>query len=265
MAARPASDCDLTGIGVLVTRAIHQAAPLCDLIQAQGGRPQLLPALEICDPLDPAPVKTRLAQLDRFDIAIFISPNAVTHGLALLPGHALPPDLKIGAVGAGTARALQHAGVETHIVPEDRFDSEALLETPALQQVSGRRIIIFRGEGGRPLLGDSLQQRGAEVVYAEVYRRIRPETDVSELLSRWSSDVQITTTTSNDILNNLSQMLGETGARQLQTTPLVVISERMRIRAQQLGCRQIILAHGADDQAILEALCRWAATHKAAD
>jgi uroporphyrinogen-III synthase len=261
MAVRPASDCDLTGIGVLVTRAIHQAGPLCDLIQAQGGRPQLLPALEICDPLDPAPVKNLLAQLDRFDIAIFISPNAVTHGLALLPSHALPPGLKIGAVGAGTARALQYAGVETHILPEGRFDSEALLETPALQQVTGQRIIIFRGEGGRPLLGDSLQQRDAEVVYAEVYRRVRPETDVSELLSHWPSDVQIITTTSIDILNNLSQMLGEEGASQLQTTPLVVISERMCIRAQELGCKQVVLAHGADDQAILEALCRWVTTH----
>ena len=265
MAARPATDCDLTGIGVLVTRAIHQAGPLCDLIQAQGGTPQLLPALEISDPLDPTPIQTLLAQLDRFDIAIFISPNAVTHGLAQLPGHTLPPDLKIGAVGAGTARALQYAGVGTHIVPEDRFDSEALLATPALQQVTGRRIIIFRGEGGRPLLGDSLRQRGAEVVYAEVYRRVRPETDVSELLSRWSSDVQIVTTTSNDILNNLSQMLGEEGASRLQTTPVVVISERMSIRAQELGCKQVILAHGADNQAILEALCRWAASRKTPD
>lgn len=265
MADRPASDCDLSGIGVLVTRANHQAGPLCDLIQARGGRPQRLPALEISDPLDPAPVQSLLAQLDRFDIAIFISPNAVSHGLALLPGHTLPPDLKIGAVGNGTARALQQAGIDTHIVPQGRYDSEALLATPALQQVAGQRIIIFRGEGGRPLLGDSLGQRGAEVVYAEVYRRVRPATDVSDLLTRWSSEVQIVTTTSNDILNNLAQMLGEEGIDRLQTTPLVVISERMSRRAHELGCKQVILAQGADDQAIMEALCQWGASRNPPD
>lgn len=256
-------DCDLTGIGVLVTRAIHQAGPLCDLILAQGGRPIAFPAIEIDDPLELKPVQELLSRLDRFDIAIFISPNAVTHGLALLPQHALPPSLRIGAVGRGTARALQVAGIDTHIVPEERFDSEALLATEALTQVAGRRVLIFRGEGGRPLLGDTLRERGAEVVYAEVYRRVCPETDVSELLPRWTSDIQIVTVTSIDLLNNLAHILGEQGVDQLRTTPIIVISERMLAQAQALGCREVVLAQGADDQAILAALCRWAAGREA--
>lgn len=260
METEPSADCNLKGIGVLVTRAVHQAGPLCELILAQGGHPISFPAIEICDPLDPGPAQALLSQLDSFDIAIFISPNAVTHGLALLPEHALPLGLKIGAVGKGTAHALEDAGLSVDIVPQGRFDSEALLASPELQHVRGRRIIIFRGEGGRPLLGDTLRQRGAEVAYAEVYRRILPETDSKEMLTLWSTEVKIVTATSNDILNNLAAMLGAQGIEKLQHTPLVVISERMRQRAQALGCKQIILARRADDRSLLQALCRWASS-----
>jgi uroporphyrinogen-III synthase len=228
------------------------------MILAQGGRPIAFPAIEIDDPLDPGPVQDLLSQLSNFDIAIFISPNAVSHGLALLPGHILPAGLKVGAVGKGTARALAEAGQRAEILPEGRFDSEALLDTPALQQVAGLRILIFRGEGGRPLLGDSLRQRGAEVAYAEVYRRTLPDTDAQEMRALWSAEVQIVTATSNDILDNLAAMLGPQGIHQLQQTPLVVISERMRSHAQALGCQQIILAQRADDPSLLEALCLWA-------
>lgn len=253
-------ECDLKGMGVLVTRAEHQAGPLCELITAQGGRPVPFPAIQIEGSLDPAPVYALLECLNDFHIAIFISPNAVQYGLAMLGERQLPSGLSVGAVGKGTARALEEAGIKVNIVPEDQFDSESLLTLPELNRVAGQRIIIFRGDGGRPLLGGTLRQRGAEVIYAEVYRRVRPEADVESLLQRWRSDVQVVTATSNDILDNLAAMLGEWGLAHLRETPLVVISERMRTQAGKLGCTKIILAEGADNVAVLTALCAWAAS-----
>ena len=60
--------------------------------------------------------------------------------------------------------------------------------------------------------------------------------------------------TSNEILDNLVQMLGDQGREKLCATPLVVISERMATHARELGCQQLTVAANATDQAILSAL-----------
>ncbi len=249
--------CDLSGIGVLVTRAARQGEELCRLIRSHGGRPIHFPALEIHGPENPAALRALLAGIERYDIAFFVSSNAVRYGLELL-GGTLPSSLRVAAVGTGTARALATHGIDVNLLPEERFDSEALLALPALQQVAGKRILIFRGNGGRPLLGDTLRERGAEVVYAEVYRRARPAADVAPLLARWRPEIRIVTATSLELLNNLVVLLGETGRALLLETPLVVVSEAMRRRAEELGCRHILMASRAEDASLVETVCDWA-------
>ena len=252
-------DCDLCGAGILVTRAWRQATSLCELIQASGGRAIRFPAVEIKGPADPRQVEHLLSAIDSYDILIFISPNAVARGMAMLPGGRLPERALIAAVGRGSADALAAAGRAVDLVPAQRFDSEGLLAMPQLASVQGKRILIFRGRGGRPLLGDSLRLRGACVDYAEVYRRVRPRVDPDPLLQRWASEVDLVTTTSGEILENLLALLGPGGSAQLRDTPLLVISKRMQAQARQLGCRQVILGQGADDGSILRAVCDWAA------
>lgn len=251
------SGCELAGAGVLVTRAEHQAAALCHLIDAHGGRALRFPALEITGPADPAAVKRLLASIDGFDMAIFISPNAVTRGLPLLPDGCLPGSILIAAVGQGTRRALAAAGQPVDIFPEQRYDSEGLLAMPAMRSVAGRRILIFRGQSGRAMLGETLAARGAGVSYAGVYRRQCPQVDAGPLIGRWRSEVDVVTATSVELLENLLTLLGESGSGLLRDTPLVVISERMRERAEALGCRRLLQALRADDHSILEAICRW--------
>lgn len=250
-------DCDLAEAGVLVTRARHQAGALCRMIAERGGRPLRFPVVDICDPLDPAAVQTILLEIDQYDMAIFVSPNAVLWGLKLMPDGLLPPALELGAIGKQTARTLAEAGYPVDIVPEHQFDSEALLETQELKQVAGKRILIVRGSGGRELLADELQARGAEVVYVEVYRRSCPKVDAQRLIYRWTDDVDVVTVTSIHLLENLNALLGSEGKNLLNQTPIVVISDRMRQRARELGCQQVILARGADEEQLMEALCVW--------
>jgi uroporphyrinogen-III synthase len=118
-------------------------------------------------------------------------------------------------------------------------------------------VLIVRGVGGRPLLGDTLRARGAEVGYAEVYRRLRPAADPTPLLARWRVEVDLVTATSAELLDNLVAMLGESGWPLLRETPLLVISERMAQRANALGFTQVVGAPGADDESVLDALCDW--------
>lgn len=246
--------CNLEGKGILVTRAAHQAAGLVGLIESHGGRAIAFPALEIGPPRDSTAAEELLGQ--SWDLAIFISPNAVRFATRLLAAKRLN-SAHVAAVGEATAQSLREAGLPADLVPDGRYDSEGLLALPALRQMEGRRVLIIRGEGGRPLLGDSLRTRGAKVGYAEVYRRLRPATDPAPLLKRWRSEVDLATATSAEVLDNLVAMLGESGWPLLRETPLLVISERMAARAHGLGFTQVLQASGADDAALLRGLCEW--------
>ena len=174
--------CQLAGAGILVTRAAHQADNLCRLIEQSGGRALRFPALEIVGPADPLRTREQLAQIARYDLAVFVSPNAVVHGMRLLP-QGLPQTLRVAAVGRASAEALRVAGRAADIVPQGRYDSEALLAVHELGAMQGRRVIVFRGDGGRPLLGDVLRQRGAEVQPSKFSASLHQIGQIASLLS----------------------------------------------------------------------------------
>jgi uroporphyrinogen-III synthase len=244
---------DLKGRGILVTRASHQADCLSQRIQASHGRAIRFPALEIaaCE----QPDRVRRLLLQHWDVILFVSPNAVTHALKLLSDNRLQAVL--GALGQATAAALRQYGYSIDLVPQDRYDSEGLLMLSSLQEMTGKRVLIVRGKGGRALLGERLKARGAEVGYAEVYQRMKPMVDPGPLLAHWQEQIDLVTATSVEVLDNLIALLGEQGWSLLQDTPLLVISERMRREAEKKGFETILLATGADDDAIMLAIQNW--------
>lgn len=238
----------LSGAGVLVTRSAHQAGALADGILAAGGHPVLFPVLEILDVEDLQPLHDVIARLDGFDLAIFVSPNAVHRVMPLIRQTvALPAGLQFAVVGKGSARALQEYGVQESIVPSSRFDSEALLELDVLQQMQGRKVVIFRGDAGRELLGETLVQRGAVVEYIACYRRIRPATDLAALLASQGHAIHAVMVTSSEGLRNLYDMAGGQGRPWLEKTPLFVSHERIADTARKLGIASVILTPPGDD------------------
>jgi len=250
--ARP--PCNLGGLSVLVTRPAAQAAALAEAISAAHGRPISFPALEILGPGDKQMARAQLADLARFDLLIFISANAVRYAFPLLPDN-IPLDLQIAAVGKATAQALREVGLDPTLVPQDSMDSEGLLALPPLREARGRQILIVRGNGGRELLKETLEQRGAQVDYVEVYRRRLPQRNPANLIANWGQMVEAVTATSGQILDNLFTLLGAQGASLLQATPLVVVSERIAEQAAARGCRIIYLANSARDNDIVRSLC----------
>jgi uroporphyrinogen-III synthase len=251
---------DLQGLHVVVTRPAHQAQRLSDLIEDLGGQAIRFPVLEIAPKID-AEFLQLIEHLMDYDIALFISPNAVSHALSAIKAHGgLPPQIRIGAVGKATAAALADWDCPVHIYPEDKFDSESLLALPALQNVQDTHIIIFRGVGGRELLADTLRQRGAVVQYGECYQRLQPKHDAQRLLQQWAQHaLDIIIITSVEGLKNLIDMVGQAAGDSLFNTPLLVVSERMVEEARQLGFKAaIICAAAAGDQPVLDALVQWA-------
>lgn len=260
MSESPVSPGSLAGVRVLVTRPRDQAENLARLIEERGGEAIRFPVIEIAEPQDTQALLAVIDRLKDFALAIFISPNAVNRAMNLIQARGgLPPATRAACVGCGSARELKHFGIENVIVPQGRFDSEALLELPELRQVAGQRIVIFRGDGGRELLGDTLEARGARIEYAECYRRLRPHTDTTPLLRRWArGEIDIVSVTSVQGLHNLFDMLGKAGQHWLIRTPVIVVSERMLEVCRELGFKtEPRLAVPASDAAILEAVQAW--------
>lgn len=243
----------LAGRTVLVTRPPHQAAALAEAIRSAGGDVFVFPALDI-EAVPVSELDESLAWLAEADIVIFISPNAVQFGMAAIGALSAAP--RIFAVGPGTARALGALGIRDVITPDGQ-DSDALLALPPLQDVAGRRMVIVRGVGGRPVLADTLRARGAEVHYLECYRRVRPQADAAPLLARWQTGgIDAVTVTSAETLHNLAAMLGEAGAPLLAGTPLFAPHEKIAEAARRFGVAQVIATPGGD-AGLVDGLVNW--------
>jgi uroporphyrinogen-III synthase len=257
------ADLPLKGMGVVVTRPAHQAQHLAQLISAAGGEAILFPVLEILDAADLRPLNALIARLDEFDVAIFISPNAVSKALNLIRAQRqLPQHLVLAAIGKGSKKELEHCGITNIIAPEKQFDSEGLLALPQFQDMHGKRVVIFRGEGGREMLGDTLISRGAILEYAECYRRCKPSIDTAPLLHRWArGEVHAITATSGESLHNLFDLLGKLGQQWLKKTPLFVPHERIAQIARGMGLAQIIVT-AAGDEGLVTGLSEWAKHRK---
>lgn len=242
----------LAGRRVVVTRPAGQAAHIAALIKAAGGEPYLFPALEIQDAADLRPALALIERLESFDLAVFVSANAVSKALALVRARRdWPAGLRVATVGLGSERELRRHGFAAVIAPAERFDSEGLLDLPELKDVAGKRVAIFRGEGGRELLGETLAARGAAVEYAECYRRGRPQADPAPLLALCArGELAAFTVTSSEGLANLQQMLGDAGRQCLRDTPLFAPHERIAAAARALGVQTVVLT-GPGDQGLI--------------
>lgn len=246
-------------LSVLVTRPAHQNEQLNRLLQQAGFNVISFPTIAI-NAATPTPFLRGLSKnINRYDIALFVSRNAVDYAFDYLQADDLPATLRFGVIGKGTWQALKSKGIESNIIPSDSFNSEGLLASKALQQVAGKRIIIFRGQQGRNLLGDTLLKRGAKVEYSEVYRRelpLYPDGYFSQLSKDTRPDLAIFT--SAEGLSNCFQLLDEQQAQAIRSLPWLLISERMRETARNLRHNAAtIIADSASDEGILSAIQAW--------
>jgi uroporphyrinogen-III synthase len=248
----------LAGRGVVVTRPRGQAGELAARIAAAGGTALLYPAMEIDDLEDRAPLQGIIDRLHGFDLAVFVSPTAVQRALALVrERRPWPAQLATAAVGRASRAELERQGIPGALSPSTGADSEALLALPELAGVAGKRVVIFRGEGGRELLGDTLAERGAAVTYAACYRRSPPRQDVAPLLRAWSQGtVHALTSSSSAGLANLAVRLGGEAGRRLAETPVFVSHARIAEAARRLGAGKVITCGPGDDE-MLEALVAY--------
>ena len=244
----------LEGVGIVVTRPQRQAAVLAAKIGSLGGVPIIWPAIVILPPPDREPLERAHGALRDYDIAVFVSANAVEFG-APAPNR-WPAHIVTYAPGPGTAETLAAAGIPDARVPVTSLDSEGLLELPALADVTGKRIVIFRGEGGREFLGNTLRSRGAIVDHVPCYRRVAPQSGADGLVEAMRDGrAHAVTLTSSEGLDNLIAALGPAGCELLSRLPVFAAHPRIAERAREHGLRAVETAGG--DGGLLAGLLEW--------
>lgn len=249
----------LHGVGVLVTRPELQAMPLCRMLQNQGATTLRMPVMEIRPLKERRALAAQLGILENFDVIIFNSTNAVRFGASFLDQKR---DLTLAAVGPATARALNQAGYRVAIQPLGSFDTEGLLAHPRLEHVSGHRILLVKGSGGRPLLAQELMRRGATVVSADVYERVPADPSAALLASLQerlaAGEIHVITVTSLEIAGQLLKLAPPGLRAEFERAHWVVPGERVAAGLRELGLQAPLLtADSAEDQDLVAALIRW--------
>jgi len=233
--------------------------PLCRLLEAQGATTLLLPAIEIEPCGDAQEARARIGALDAFGFVIFTSANAVRFGHSLLDQRR---DLTLAAIGPATARALNDAGYDVTLRPEQGFTSEALLAHPGLEHLASRRILLIKGAEGRTLLAQELARRGAQVLEVDVYRRV-PATPSAAALAALRAQVaagllHVITATSLDVGRRLLEIVPDELRAEFQRAHWLVPGERVAAALREHGLHAPLLqASSAEDQELVRELVRW--------
>lgn len=249
----------LAGRRLVVTRPEAQAGSLCQAIAAAGGEAVHFPVLAIGPAPDPRPLEAIAARLEEFDLAFFVSPNAVHYALEnLLARRSWPASLRVATVGKGSERALAGFGFTQVIAPASGFDSEAVLQLPAFSSgaVAGRRVLVFRGDGGRDLLAETLRSRGASVEFVPCYRRFCPVLDPAPLIeAALRGGIDGLLLTSSEGVDNLVHMLGEAGMAVMREVTVFASHPRIAARALAAGFRTVVETP-AGDQGLMQTLAQ---------
>ncbi len=165
---------------LLVTRPQPQADAWVERLRAHGIDALALPLLEISAVVDLSALHAAWHDLPRYALAMFVSPNAVSHFFAARPAELAargwPAGTRAAATGPGTLQALQMTGVPAALCvappPQaTQFDSAALWSQLQGEAWSGREVMVLRGDGGRDEFAAHLRAAGAAVHFTQAYHR----------------------------------------------------------------------------------------------
>ncbi len=238
----------LTGARILLTRPADQAHGLIALLTEQGARVLHRPTLAIA-----AQTPDAASLIDAPDWVVFTSPNAVRFGLPWLAAQTLE-QANVGAVGPSTAAALIDHGVAVRAAPAIGGGAQALLAEPAFALHEGERVQIVRGQGGRRVLAKALHERGIAYYEVVVYARTQAAATLSIPTDWYAQALDYTVITSVSGLTYLFGMVEQAALEWIQRSQLITVSQRIAERARSKGFDRVVVANGADDQAISQAI-----------
>ncbi|MEH6713211.1 MAG: uroporphyrinogen-III synthase [Paraglaciecola polaris] len=178
------------------------------------------------------------------DDSIIVTSTVATQLLALRHIR-LPQQVNTYAVGASTAQGLIEQGYQV-IVPSAPT-TEGLLALNELKQLTGKKVVIIKGQGGRQDLAQQLTLRGAAISLADIYQRIKIATP--KATQQWQAEqIRCIIATSGEMIESAFEQFDP---KWLQSLPWIVVSPRTEQIAAKFGINTILLSDDASDQALI--------------
>lgn len=229
----------LTGVKptVLLTRQKRYLGNMISILERLDYQPVHFPAIEVEQSLSEESAE-RIKNIADYTDVVFVSRNAVEMGMCLIDELAdWPKGIRALTVGGETAKQLYRFGVDA-MFPDQGSGAQALLAVSQLADLSGRRILIIRGEVGLDWPEDEMRKRGALVESAVVYSQNAPvqsKQALHDLLEHHQGFAGIFAHSVQSI-RNLIEIVGD-DANKLFDCKLVTGSQRIADTALELGWR----------------------------
>ncbi len=238
----------LSGRCVVVTRPRHQAKPLIDALEAAGAQAVTVPVIAIDDPADGGDaLRAGLIALRPGDWLIVTSPNGAERVGRAVADSPLTNGVRVAAIGPGTSRAANEAGLDVDLVP-GRSIAEGLLEVfPEPPQVGGL-VMLARAEVARDTLPDGLAAKGWVVDDVAAYRTMGLPVD--EAARAACRDADAVVFTSSSTVTRLVEAVGVDGLPSLVASIGPVTSAT----ARELGIRVTVEARVHTITGLVDAL-----------
>lgn len=233
----------LAGCYVISLRPVGDHAALRRAAAMHGARVLALSPWKLLPLGDDTTRRQLRAALD-CERVLFTSPAAVRAAQALQTLASRPGQAWL-AVGVGTAAALRRAGIGDAIAPR-QMGSEGLLALPALRDVRGSRIGLVTAPAGREVIGPALEQRGASVIRADVYRRepVALSPRGIDLLRTLQAPAWLALS-SGDALQQVMVALPALALRNVLQARVAAASERLAALARERGFVDVLVAASA--------------------
>ncbi len=230
---------------VVVTRDAEGNAAFAAKIAARGGKTIEAETIKIKTLMESNAFLQALRRIKEYGWAIFTSANGVRmffEAVGRLEKDArCLAGVRVAAIGAETARALEQFGIRADFVPSIYTSRELARELMDFADLRGRKIVLFRSQLGSAELAEILGKAGAEVEDVAVYTLTKNTFDAEQVKTQMTKGrVDWVTFASPFAAECFVEQIGEetvktTGAKVASIGP--VTSEKLRQLGVQVETR----------------------------
>ncbi|MFP4451978.1 MAG: uroporphyrinogen-III C-methyltransferase [Desulfobacterales bacterium] len=252
----------LFGRRIVVTRARAQASSLLQRLSDLGAAVVETPVIEIRPAQNMQPLDDAIKNIGKYDWLVFTSVNGVDVFFQRLRACRLDTRalgrISTAAIGPATAEKMRQNGLNADIVPES-YRAESVVKAFETLDMSGRKVLLPRAEGARPVLPQELSKMGAQVDEIISYRAVQAEAGKAELLENLrAGTIDMVTFTSSSTVRNFMTLLAESEAEKLLSgVAVAAIGPITAETASEMGLKTDITAEEYTIDGLVKAVAQY--------